>query len=390
MGILCVALLAAALAGPGSAGPSAGTCASVSDIPQDAARALDAVLDSVVTGTELGAAPGAVLSVEGPGWRYVRAIGVADPDTGTPVDCDMPFQIGSSTKMMTGAVLLQLQEEGRLTLDDPLSVHLPAIAARLPNGDRITLRQLLRHTAGVFSYTDDAPDGTQGVARAGMSDTGALGRAMTPEEMVAFALDHGAPVFAPDVPGAWSYSNTGYVLLGMVIEAVEGLPLGKVYETRIFARLGMTRTFLWNDVPRPSFGLPRSWLMPPYDYETTGWNMSQGWAAGGVISTPGDMHRFIRALAGGALFRSPATLAEMQDTVPSPIPGTVGYGAGLIRIEGDVWGHGGQTLGFIAAVGASARDGISFVSWGNSAGNPVVLLPARITAALRQSGLMAE
>jgi D-alanyl-D-alanine carboxypeptidase len=377
-------------AAPGSAAPTAGICATATTVPEAAARALDAVLDTVVAGTALGAAPGAVLSVEGPGWRYVRAIGVADIDAGTPVDCDTPFQIGSSTKMMTGAVVLQLQEEGRLRLDDPLSAHLPAIAARLPNGDRITLRQLLRHTAGVFSYTDDAPDGTRGVARAGMSDPEALGRGMTPEEMVAFAVDHGAPTFAPDAPGAWSYSNTGYVLLGLVIEAVEGLPLGKVYETRIFAPLGMNRTYLWNDVPRPSYGLPRSWLMPPYDYETTGWNMSQAWAGGGVISTVGDMHRFIEALIGGTLFRSPATLAEMQETVPSPIPGTVGYGAGLTRIESDVWGHGGQTLGFITAVGASAVDGISFVAWGNSAGNPVVLLPERIITALRQSGLMAE
>jgi D-alanyl-D-alanine carboxypeptidase len=388
-----LAMLAAVLAAPaGHAGDPAwaGPCAEVTDAPAGLVAALDAALAAVVQGTFMGAAPGAVLSVAGPGWRYVRSAGMADPEAGRKVDCAMPFQIGSATKMMTAVVLLQLHEEGALSLDDPLSRQLPEVAARLPHGDAMTLRQLAQHTAGVFSYTDTAPDGTPGIAVASMSDPVALRRPVSPQDMIDFTLTHGQPSFAPGAAGQWAYSNTGYTLLGMVIERAEGLPLSKSFENRIFGPLEMHATYLWDDVPRADFGLPRSWLKPPFDVETTTWNLSQAWAGGGVISTVGDMHLFIRALVGGALFRSPATLAEMQQTVPSPIPGTQGYGLGLIRLEGDFWGHGGQTLGFIASVGASAGAEVSFVAWGNSAANPVAFIAADIADALSAAGMTAD
>jgi D-alanyl-D-alanine carboxypeptidase len=382
--------LIAALAQSPALGAEPGPCAIVTDAPTPLVEVLDGLLDTVIAGNQYGAAPGAVLSVTGPGWRYSRALGIADPQTGRPVDCEMPFQIGSNTKMMTAAAILQLHEEGRLSVDDPLSAHLPDISARLTHGDQITLRQLLQHTAGVFSYTDTAPDGTPGIAVASMNDPIALRRAITPHEMVEFAIAHGQPSFAPGQEGQWAYSNTGYVLLGLVIEEVEGLPLDKVYENRIFAPLGMTRSYLWDGVPRAAFGLPRSWLIPPFDVETTEWNVSQSWAGGGVISTVEDMHRFIAALVAGTLFAAPGTLSLMQETVPSPIPGTSGYGLGLIRLDGDVWGHGGQTLGFISTLGAATDHDVTFVAWGNSAANPVVLLAPEIIAALRATGALGD
>lgn len=379
LALLLLALLPAQALGQ-AASPK--PCEGDSNVPAALGAALDAALQGVVTGNQFGAAPGAVLSVEGPGWRYARAIGMADPQSGRPVDCAMAFQIGSNTKMMTAAVILQLAEEGRLSVDDPLSAHLPELAARLPHGQAITLRQLLQHRAGVFSYTDSAPDGTPGIAVASMSDQAARQRAYTPQDMIDFTIEHGQPAFEPGAEGKWAYSNSGYVLLGMVIEQLEGLPLDKSFENRIFAPLRMTRSYLWDGIPRPAFGLARSWLKPPYDVETTDWNVSQSWAGGGVISTPADMHKFMAALAGGRLFRSPATLTLMQQTVASPIPGTTGYGLGLIRLDGSFWGHGGQTLGFISATGASAEKKVSFIAWGNSASNPVVLLAPDIIGAL--------
>ncbi len=322
--------------------PLDGTCEIASDAPAEVSAALDRVVEQVVKGSEYGAAPGAVLSVETPAWRYIRAIGQADIEAGVPVDCAMAFQIGSNTKVMTAVVVLQLHEEGLLSVDDPLSVSLPDVAARLPHGAEITLRQLLQHRAGVFSYTDTAPDGTPGIAVASMSDPVALRRAVTPEEMIDFTVDHGVPTFAPGAEGAWAYSNSGYVLLGMVIEAVEGLPLNKVFENRIFAPLGMSRSYLWDGVPRPAFGLSRSWLAPPFDVETTEWNISQSWAGGGVVSTVDDMHRFVAAVVAGELFQKTETLAMMQETVPSPIPGTEGYGLGLIRLAGMSGGMAGR------------------------------------------------
>ena len=380
-----------------------GLCNIATDAPPAVELALDRVLAHGI-GAELdtvperiaallpnvGAAPGAVVSVHGPGWRYVKAAGRADPDTGAPVDCQQPFQIGSNTKMMTAVVILQLQEEGRLAIDDPLSRHLPGIAARLPNGEAITLRHLAQHRSGVFSYTDNAPDGTPGLMEAGMTDRDALRRPLDPLAAMDFVIDHGKPLFAPGETGQWGYSNSGYFLLGLVIERIEGRAIDKSFEERIFTPLGMDRTYLWNAAPRKAFGLSRSWLKSPFDYETTDWNLSQGWAAGAVISTPGDMHRFIEALVAGKLFKSPQTLALMQQTVPTGRPTELGYGIGLKQLAPGLWGHGGQTLGYLSSIGAFSEADISYVAWASSSLNSFALGDMAILDALQTSGALPK
>lgn len=167
-----------------------GMCSATSDAPAAVEEALDGVL-LLFLESEHGAAQGAVLSVHADDWHYIAAVGLADLDVGTPMDCASPFQIGSNTKMMTATVLLQLVEEGRLSLNDPLSRHLPEIAARLPNGDAMTLRQLAQHTSGVFSYTDTAPDGTPGLMEGGIFGPEALVRHVDPQDMIDFVVDHG-------------------------------------------------------------------------------------------------------------------------------------------------------------------------------------------------------
>lgn len=364
-----------------------GTCAAQSDAPAAIAEALDGVLAQLTDPTDplvsqLGLAPGAVVSVRTPDWSYAGAAGLADPDTGAPMDCAMPFQIGSNTKMMTAAVILQLMEEGRLLIDDALSAHLPEVAARLPNGAAITLRHLLTHTSGVFSYTDNAPDGTPGLMEGGTTDPAALARPVSPEEVVDFVVAHGTPNFAPGADGEWAYSNTGYTLLGMIIERIEGAPIAEVYERRIFEPLAMDDTFLWNDIPEPEFGLPRSWFAAPFDYETTGWNMSQGWAAGAVISTAGDMHRFMAGLLGGALFDDVTTLDLMEDGVPTTNVTLLRYGMGLALKGEGIWGHGGQTMGFVSDVAAAEDGSLSLVVWATSANNGAALGTLLIAQAL--------
>lgn len=108
---------------------------------------------------------------------------------------------------------MQLQEEGELTLDDSLSRYLPEFAEALPNDDVITLRQVANHTAGVFSYTDNAPDGMPGIMEGDLADPDALRRGYTMGELVAFAAEHGQRTFSPGAEGQWAYSNTGYLLL---------------------------------------------------------------------------------------------------------------------------------------------------------------------------------
>jgi D-alanyl-D-alanine carboxypeptidase len=370
-------------------------CLHDSNVPSAVAEQLDSVLLAAVDvegplGSVLGAAPGAVLQLSAPGWQYARAAGVADPDTGAPITCEMPFQIGSNTKMMTATVILQLQEEAALSLDDPLSAHLPDIAAALPNGEAMTLRQLANHTAGVFSYTDDAPDGAPGIMDGGMSDPDILRRGYEMADLVQFVIEHGAPTFAPGADGQWAYSNTGYILLGMIIEAIENRPLAEVFETRIFDPLGMDDTLYWNDTPTADLGLPRAYLEAPFDVETSDWNMSQGAAAGAVISTAEDMHIFTRALIGGDLFAMPETLEAMQDTVLTGSPNIPAYGIGLAEKAPDVWGHGGQTLGFESDVALFADRDISLVGWATSSQNIMGLGVNAVTQALVSSGVLPD
>ncbi len=365
-----------------------GTCAAISNSASDVKKALDGVLAQALD-SPLGTAPGAVLSVRTGDWQYIAAAGYSDPATATPIDCAMPFQIGSNTKMMTAVVLLQLMEEERLRIDDPLFAHLPEIATRLPYGDAITLRQLAQHTSGVFSYTDNAPDGTPGLMEGATSSRDALLRPLDPPEMINFVVDHGEPNFEPGAEGSWSYSNTGYALLGMVIENLEERPIGKSFENRIFGPLDMDHTYLWNGIPRPEFGLPRAFLNGE-EYETTDWNMTQGWAAGAVISTVADMHTFIEALVAGELFQQPETLSEMMRTTQTNHPALSGYGLGLAMKGDNLWGHGGQTLGFESEVAAFTDKDMSIVAWATSSSNALGFGAFLISDALRETKALPD
>jgi len=371
------------------------SCHAEHNVPSNVAAELDTVLTNMVDpdsgiASMLGYAPGGVLSVIGADWRYARAAGTADPDHNIPMSCDTPFQIGSNTKMITAAVLMQLQEEEALALDDLLSRHLPEIAEALPNGDLITLRQLANHTAGVFSYTDNAPDGTPGVMEGDLADPDALRRGYTMEELVAFAVEHGQPSFSPGAEGQWAYSNTGYILLGLVIENVEGRTLEQSLEARIFEPLGLKDTSYVGGVPGPELGLPRAYFAAPFDIETTYWNMSQGAAAGAVVSTVDDMHVFIEALLAGDLFASETSLTEMQEAVTTGSMTILNYGIGLAEKAEGVWGHGGQTLGFESDIAFFEEPGISMVGWASSANNIMAIGVGAVSGALVNAGVLPD
>ena len=371
------------------------SCEAEHSVPSNVAAELDTVLTNMVNpesglASIVGYAPGGVLSVRGGGWRYARAAGTADSDQNTPMSCDTPFQIGSNTKMITAAVLMQLQEEGALALDDPLSRHLPEFAEALPNGDVITLRQLANHTAGVFSYTDNAPDGTPGIMEGDLADPDALRRGYTMEELVAFAAEHGQPTFSPGADGQWAYSNTGYILLGLVIERIEGRPLGQSFDARIFEPLGLKDTSYVDGVPSPQLRLPRAYFAAPFDIETTDWNMSQGAAAGAVVSTVDDMHVFIEALLAGDLFASETSLTEMQEAVATGSMTILNYGIGLAEKAEGVWGHGGQTLGFESDIAFFEEPGLSMVGWASSANNIMTIGVGAVSGALVNAGVLPD
>jgi D-alanyl-D-alanine carboxypeptidase len=302
------------------------------------APGLQGLVDSLAGAWNL---PGLVVAVRRSGDEpSVVATGRAELATGrrmTPLD---RFRVGSLTKPMVATVILQLADEGRLSLDDSLVRFLPGT---LPDGDRVTLRHLLNHTSGIGDYVNDP----------GFIDAAFLNpsRVWTPQELIAVA--NGMPRrFTPGEAGYWEYSNTNYVLLGLVAEVAGGASIAALLLTRVFEPLGMTSTYFSNS---PSLVAPfaQGYVdlngIPNFAVGTLV-NPTVAGAAGAVVSTAGDALRFGEALAAGELV-SPASHAARLTTVPASrvrLPGEsfdIAYGLGVL--VGDGWiGHNGAIPGY--------------------------------------------
>lgn len=347
-------------------------------LPPAVSAGLDAAL---LTFLDAGArsAPGVAMLVVTPAGRYFKAAGVADVTTCAPLAADIPYEIGSNTKLMTSAMILQLQEEGALAIDDPIADYLPELAATLPYGDAITIDMLLRHTSGLYDYFDVEGDG--GPIADGTKDKAMLTRAFTPEELVQRVAAAGESYFAPEEAGRFHYSNTGYILLGLIIEKVTGKTYAENLQARILDPLGLTQTFLLEGQPAAGL-LPRAYYSTPFAYTTDEWNASQGWSAGAVVSTAEEFARFLKALFTGQLFQDAATLDLMRghsDAGVDALGSGMTYGRGMLDIQG-VLGHGGQTLGFQSDGGYLPDDDITIVMWSNSATSNVtrIAVPALV------------
>ncbi len=290
-------------------------------------------LDSTIA-TTLGetGVPGAIVGVWGPHCRYEKAFGVADKATGAPMRTDFYSRIGSETKTFTVTGVLQLVDDGAVGLDDPIATYVPGV----PEGDRITLRQLARMQSGLFNYSEDEQFQLEL-----LSDPY---RPFTPHELLGYAFAH--PLDFPPGEG-FHYSNTNTVLLGLVIEEVSGLPLHEFLEQRVFQPLGLEDTSFPTDnsFPEPH---PQGYTQQTLDgSETvaTDWNPSWGWAAGAMISTLDDLRTWARALATGTLLE-PQTQAQRLETVTPPgFNPAAGYGLGIFDVAGWI-GHNGSLPGY--------------------------------------------
>jgi D-alanyl-D-alanine carboxypeptidase len=294
--------------------------------------------------------PGVIARVQDGSETRLVAAGVADVATGAALRPHARFRVGSITKTFVATVVLQLVEEGRLSLDEPVGRRLPGLLA---NGNLITVRQLLNHTSGLFNYTDD-PTLLPGLVQ---------NRVFTPRELVAIAETH--PSTAP--PGTkWAYSNTNYVVAGLLVEAVTGHRVGQELRTRIFKPLGLEDTSFpvtsGKIAGYHAHGYVPSGLIPTEAdtefpstpdgrfVDVTELNPSAAWAAGAIISNAQDLSRFYRALMTGRLL-TPSMLREMKTTVPTDPtnPSGPGYGLGILRLPtpcGDNWGHDGAWPGY--------------------------------------------
>ncbi|MFD7787888.1 serine hydrolase domain-containing protein [Streptomyces nojiriensis] len=311
-----------------------------------------------------GGAPGIVVDVRDGHGAWFGSAGVSDTGTGHKRRPSERFRIGSTTKAFTATLVLQLAAEGRLGLDDTVERWLPGmVAGNGYDGRVITVRQLLDHTSGIFNYGNDAQFFTKGIGAAWFEhryDTYA------PEQLIRIGLAT-PPSFAPGE--AFLYSNTNYFLAALIVEKVTGGTFAEALTQRIVHPLGLTGTYLPGAEPDIRGPHPRHYSTlfasdaRPEVHDATDMNQSFAWAAGGVISTLGDLQRFFGALLQGLLLpaeqqREMFTTVETAGPVPW-IPGTR-YGLGVfswaLPSGVTVWGNAGATYGSWACAMGS-RDG---------------------------------
>ncbi|MFJ9691191.1 serine hydrolase domain-containing protein [Kitasatospora sp. NPDC101183] len=296
--------------------------------------ALQKALDEVVA----DGVPGAVVEVRDAHGTFRATSGVADLASHRPAKAEDRFRAGSVTKSFVSTVVLQLVAEGRLGLDDPIERDLPGV---VPNGQNITVRQLLGHTSGLYDYTNTLlqhPDPIRSARTA----------TYTPLELIAMAGAHG-PLFAPGT--SWSYSNTNYTVLGLLVEHLTGRPLGEEIGRRILRPLHLRDTYF---ATTPEVSGPHlngyEWLDGPGTAPTdlTVFNPSIIWGSGTMVSTTADLDRFFRALLGGALL--PAGLLDEMRTGRLIGPDARAYGLGLESrtycAGTPAWGHSGSVPGY--------------------------------------------
>lgn len=291
-------------------------------------------LGTLLDGALAAGAPGVLVVVREDGMVHTEARGFADRGGSIRMRADQRFRIGSITKTFVAALVLRLVGDDKLRLDDTIERWLPGL---VPRGETITLRDLLSHTAGLFDYVED-----DRVLRD-------HDRRWQPRELVSLAVAH-PPERLP--PGrSFAYSSTNYVVLGLIVEKAGGAPLARQLRDRLFTPLGLRRTsFVPGEVrgshvhghrPPSHQGVVTG---PPADTsaEPAWWT----WAAGAIVSTAGDLHRFFAALLRGEVL-SPQLLHEMETLVPA---GRLQYGLGIATFPtpcGDAWGHTGNVQGTI-------------------------------------------
>ena len=281
----------------------------------------------------------AAVDVEGETWTGTAGMHTSELEL-TP---DLNFPIGSVSKTITAATILDMYEEGLLDLEDAIADYLPTYDNINPN---ITIRQLLKHTSGIYNYTNH-PSFTDSL-------NADLTRIWTPQEMLDYFVS--IPSFPPGA--SWSYSNTNYVLLGLIIESISGNTFHEEVKTRVLTPFGFEdiRLYPQEEIAGPYAHIwmdPTGTGIPPIDFYEAGGSLdalfSMAWAAGSYVATPATINQWTKALFGGQIV-STATLDEVQMSFPLGSGlGYVGYGLGTLELntfcaEESAWGHGGDIV----------------------------------------------
>lgn len=332
--LLVAAAVLSACAAPANVAPP--STATPTRAPLAEAAALQQVLDD--SRARMGF-PGVIARVIRSGAGWDGASGSAAAGGSRLPSPDDHTRVGSLTKTMTATIVLQLAQEGLLSLDEPISRYVPD----LPNPEA-TISQVLDMTSGIPSYTLD-PDITDAYLARPWQE-------WTPEQL----LDGVRSLPAQFPPGTgWQYSNSNYVALGVMIEKVTGKPVADVFQERIFGPLGMTSSsFPMDDtIPAPYLaGVTAQGAEAGQTRDATRWSPSFAFTAGQVVSTMDDLERWAHALFTGEGVLDPATQRLRHDSIltwPPPNTATTGYGYGIGNREG-WWGHDGDIPGYTTSL----------------------------------------
>lgn len=364
-GTLLLSLLAvpAAPAAPAAALAPAGSAAPPARAAAPHAPDLAGVREALRTAVRRGA-PGAMARIDEGGRTHRMVTGVADRTTRRPISTKDRFRIGSVTKVFTAVVLTQLVDEGKVSLDRPVNRYLPGL---LPDNG-ITVRHLLDHRSGLYDYSRAL------FARSVPGFEAVRTKVYTYRELVKLSLRHPRT----NRPGArYVYSNTNFVVAGMLIEKLTGKPVATAYERRIIKPLKLRNTVY----AHPEATIPerhtRGYLTPDSGarlVDATRQTVSWAQSAGALVSTAGDVNTFLSALLRGEL-TSERGLTRMQKwrTVDS----TTSYGLGLRRrtlsCGVPVYGHTGAVQGYYTYAFASEGGKRSLTAFANTSNNARVL-----------------
>jgi D-alanyl-D-alanine carboxypeptidase len=340
--------------------------------------------------------PGAVVLLRTPQGNLKALVGTTKLGAQTLPDANTHFRIASNTKTMTAALIVLLAQDGKLRFSDPVSTYVPDV----PNGENITIAELLKMRSGLYNYTS-APE------LAAVLDADPA-KVWTPNEVLAIAFRH-APDFPPDT--SYEYDNTNYALLGLIAEKAGGRPLGQQLQGRLFGPLGLQQTFLPvaddTAIPAPyshgymyggsSYAMvdkqypadvqaaARAGTLQPIDY--TNQNPSYATAAGGAISTADNMATWIQAIVSGKVFNADYQqqwLHSLQPEDPNrPDWQQYGYGISYQRFgpNAAMYYHGGEMPGFNSFMGYDPDNDVTLVIWTNLTLSPdgkttaIALLP---------------
>jgi D-alanyl-D-alanine carboxypeptidase len=344
--VLAVTTAAALSLGASSCGDTAQSAP-----PPDAAiqQKLDAVTERGIPGAQL------VITDPDRGTRVLRA-GTGNTATGEPIPDDSRARIGSNTKAFVATVVMQLVDEGLVDLDTNVEHYLPGIVTGNGNdGSRVTIRDLLQHTSGLTDYLahggakpEDIRPGQLQIA----TSEEPVGH-YTPTDLVKIAMSLSP---GPDTRDEAVYSNTNYVLLGMLIEKVTSRPAAEEITTRIIGPLGLRDTY-FPDAGEKQIRGPHAHgyhRIGERQVDVTDGDVSWADTAGAMVATGADLNTFFAALMGGDLV-SQDRLAEMKRTVPFDRSPKDRYGLGLVRVNSscgkEIWGHGGGIPGFATSGG---------------------------------------